>query len=159
MAENTKIEWSDHTFNPWWGCTKVSPACDHCYAETWAKRLGLSVWGYNKIRRFPSEAYWQKPLRWNTVAKEQDKRTRVFCASMSDVFEWGRDQSKWRTKLWGLIEQTPNLDWMLLTKRPHLIQRLNPWHGNWPANVWLGTTVESQRWLEKRVPHLLEQNA
>ncbi len=78
---------------------------------------------------------------------------------MADVFEWGRELSVWRTKLWQLIDETPNLDWLLLTKRPHLIRRLNPWQGEWPQNVWLGTTIESQDWLEKRVPYLLENNA
>ena len=158
MAENTKIEWSDHTFNPWWGCTKVSAACDHCYAEAWSRRIGLDLWGHRKTRRFLSEAYWRQPLRWDILAQEQQRRARVFCASMADVFEWGKDLSEWRTKLWALIEATSNLDWLLLTKRPHLIQRLTPWRVNWPQNVWLGTTIESQQWLEKRVPHLLEHN-
>ena len=159
MAQNTKIEWSDHTFNPWWGCTKVSPACDHCYAEAWARRIGLDLWGHRNSRRFLSKDYWRQPIRWNSLAKESGVRARVFCASMADVFEWGRELSAWRTKLWRLIDETPNLDWLLLTKRPHLIQRLIPWQGEWPQNVWLGTTIESQHWLEKRVPYLLENNA
>ena len=159
MAENTKIEWSDHTFNPWWGCTKVSSACDHCYAEAWARRIGFNLWGHRNSRRFLSEEYWRQPLRWDAHAKERGTRMRVFSASMADVFEWGKDLSEWRTKLWTLIEATPNLDWLLLTKRPHLIRKLSPWNGNWPHNVWLGTTVESQRWLEKRVPYLLENYA
>ena len=159
MAQNTKIEWSDHTFNPWWGCTKVSPACDHCYAEALSRRVGLDLWGHRNTRRFLSMDYWRQPVRWDSLAKESGVRARVFCASMADVFEWGRELSVWRAKLWRLIDETPNLDWLLLTKRPHLIRRLIPWQGEWPQNVWLGTTIESQIWLEKRVPYLLENNA
>ena len=154
MARNSKIEWTDHTFNPWWGCTKVSPACDHCYAETWAKRIGLDVWSSGKPRRFLSDAYWQQPHRWNRLARLTDQRARVFCASMADVFEWKKELTPWRHKLWQLIEETPHLDWLLLTKRPHLAMRLTPWNANWPRNVWLGATVENQKWVEKRLPHL-----
>ena len=154
MARNSKIEWTDHTFNPWWGCTKVSPACDHCYAETWARRVGLDVWSSGKPRRFLSDAYWRQPHRWNKVARLANQRARVFCASMSDVFEWKKELTPWRHKLWGLIEETPHLDWLLLTKRPHLATRLTPWNDNWPRNVWLGVTVENQKWTEKRLPHL-----
>ena len=79
---------------------------------------------------------------------------RVFCASMADVFEWKKGLSVWREKLWNVVEDTPFLNWLLLTKRPHLVQRLAPWGNSWPDNVWLGTTVESQKWAEKRLPHL-----
>ena len=155
MAENSRIEWTDHTFNPWWGCTKVSPACDNCYAEAWAKRTGHAVWGAKTDRRFLSEFYWKQPLRWNREAKKQRRRERVFCASMADVFEWRADLKPWRTRLWALIDETPHLDWLLLTKRPHLAQRLAPWGDSWPENVWLGTTVESQRFADKRMHHLV----
>ena len=144
MARNSKIEWTDHTFNPWWGCTKVSPACDHCYAETWARRVGLDVWSSGKPRRFLSDAYWQQPHRWNKQARVANQRARVFCASMSDVFEWKKELTPWRHKLWELIEETPYLDWLLLTKRPHLVTRMTPWNDDWPRNVWLGVTVENQ---------------
>ena len=156
MARDSKIEWTDHTFNPWWGCTKVSPACDHCYAETWAKRVGLDIWSAGKPRRYLSDAYWRQPHRWNAEAQRSGRRTRVFCASMADVFEWKKGLSSWRQRLWTVIEETPCLDWLLLTKRPHLIRRLAPWEDEWPANVWLGTTVETQRWVDKRLPHLSE---
>ena len=159
MARYSRIEWTDHTFNPWWGCTKVSPACDHCYAEAWARRLGLDVWSAGKPRRFLSEAYWQQPIKWDAEAARSGVRARVFCASMADVFEWKRGLSTWRSRLWKLIEKTPNLDWLLLTKRPHLVGRLAPWGDEWPANVWLGTTVENQRWANKRLPHLADTNA
>ena len=159
MARYSRIEWTDHTFNPWWGCTKVSPACDHCYAEAWARRLGMDVWSAGKPRRFLSEAYWRQPHRWDSEAARTGERARVFCASMADVFEWKKGLSPWRHRLWELIEQTPNLDWLLLTKRPHLVRRLAPWQDEWPANVWLGATVETQRWVAKRLPHLAEAPA
>ena len=90
MARDSRIEWTDHTFNPWWGCTKVSPACDHCYAETWAKRVGFDIWSTAKPRRFLSDVYWRQPHRWNAEAEQSGRRARVFCASMADVFEWKR---------------------------------------------------------------------
>ena len=154
MARDSRIEWTDHTFNPWWGCTKVSAACDHCYAEAWAKRLGFDIWSTGKPRRFLSDAYWEQPRQWNAAAVHAGRRERVFCASMADVFEWGKALTPWRHRLWQLVEETPNLDWLLLTKRPHLVRRLSPWGEDWPDNVWLGTTVESQRWVDKRLPHL-----
>ena len=154
MARDSRIEWTDHTFNPWWGCTKVSPACDHCYAEAWAKRVGLDIWSAGRPRRFLSDAYWRQPQRWNAAAEESGRPARVFCASMADVFEWKQGLSRWRERLWRLIEDTPFLDWLLLTKRPHLVRRLAPWGDDWPANVWLGTTVEDQKWVNKRLPHL-----
>ena len=154
MAQNSRIEWTNHTFNPWWGCTKVSPACDHCYAETWAKRMGHAVWGHRSERRFLSEAYWKQPHQWNRVAKQERSRARVFCASMADVFEWRKELSPPRQRLWKLIDETPFLDWLLLTKRPHLVTRLVPWTTKWPHNVWIGVTAENQRWADKRLPHL-----
>jgi protein gp37 len=78
---------------------------------------------------------------------------------MADVFEDRRDLDSKRTRLWDIIEKTKNLDWLLLTKRPQNIRKLAPWREKWPANVWLGSTAENQRWLEKRVPILLEHNA
>ena len=155
MATNSAIEWTSHTFNPWWGCTKVSPACDHCYAESWAKRIGHDVWGAGTPRRRLGDDYWNLPLRWNRHAARIGRRSRVFCASMADVFEWNRDLDATRDRLWALIERTPNLDWLLLTKRPHLISRLVPWNDCWPDHVWVGTTVENQRFAEHRVRHLI----
>ena len=154
MAQFSSIEWTDHTFNPWWGCTKISPACDNCYAETWARRLGFDIWTHGRPRRFLSDSYWKQPHRWNDNAVKNGLRARVFCASMADVFEWHRGLQPWRERLWRLIEETQNLDWLILTKRPHLAARLAPWDDDWPDNVWLGTTVENQRWAEKRLPKL-----
>ncbi len=162
--QNSKIEWTDHTFNPWWGCVKVSPGCQHCYAETLNHRYGFSNWGPAKTtsRRMMSENYWKQPLRWNKEAGAAGERRRVFCASMADVFEDHPQVMEPRARLFSLIEQTPALDWLLLTKRPENINLMAPWHGEpgmyhgWPANVWLGTSVENQEQADIRIPELLK---
>jgi len=155
MARNSSIEWTHHTFNPWWGCKKVSPACDNCYAESWAKRMGQQLWGASADRRFFSEAHWREPLRWNEEARAGRRRARVFCASMADVFERRAILNEERARLWQLIESTPHLDWLLLTKRPQHVQYMVPWKEEWPRNVWVGTSVENQRIAEQRLPYLL----
>src|SRR5690348_13736947 len=105
MAENSKIEWTHHTFNPWVGCTKVSAACDYCYAEAWAKRSGSpELW--NGERRRTSAANWRQPIKWNRNAAERGERHRVFCASLADVFD-NQVPTKWRADLWALISDTP----------------------------------------------------
>jgi protein gp37 len=159
MAKGSKIEWTHHTFNPWWGCERVSPACKNCYAETWAHRLGLDLWSKGAPRRMMSDGYWRQPLAWDREAAAAGRRDRVFCASMSDVFEDRRDLDKPRERLWQLIADTPHLDWLLLTKRPQHVAHTVPWRESWPRNVWLGATVENQRWAEKRLPHLLSHAA
>lgn len=156
MGKDSRIEWTHHTFNPWWGCVKVSAACDHCYAETWAKRLGADVWGPKTERRFFTDAHWKEPLRWNREAGEAGERRRVFCASMADVFENRPDLIAPRARLLELIEQTPHLDWLVLTKRIHLVRKLLPKGYELPSNVWLGTTVENQDSANKRIKYLLK---
>ena len=155
MAENSKIEWTDSTFNPWVGCRKVSPACDHCYAEGWAKRSGMVEWG--GPRRRTSENNWNNPRRWNRKAaafQEQNKRRqRVFCASLADVFD-SEVPNEWRTDLWHLVRDTPMLDWLFLTKRPKLIAAYLPADLQGKPNVWLGTTVENEKMFRARVPFL-----
>lgn len=145
MSENSAIEWTDHTWNPWWGCTEVSPGCDHCYARTLAERWHRAEWGRGKPRMLTSAANWQQPLKWDRKAAEAGTRPRVFCASMADVFD-AEVPASWRVPMWDLIRRTPNLDWLLLTKRPNLIRRYLPadWGEGYP-NVRLMTTVESQR--------------
>ncbi|HEY3853874.1 MAG TPA: phage Gp37/Gp68 family protein [Verrucomicrobiae bacterium] len=160
MARNSQIEWTHHTFNPWWGCAKVSPACENCYAELWAKRMGQKLWGKEAPRRLFGDAHWREPLAWNEEAKAFRVRHRVFCASMADVFEDREDLLKDRIRLWKLIESTPCLDWLLLTKRPENVRSMAPWNSDeWPVNVWLGTTVENQKFAEQRLPHLLQHKA
>lgn len=155
MAQNSKIEWTDHTFNPWWGCTKVSDGCKFCYAEAIANRYGHSVWGPTAQRRTFGENHWKNPLKWNEEAAKVGKRFRVFCASMADVFD-ERAPSEEREKLWQLIKNTPLLDWQILTKRPALIVDYLPqdW-GEGYKNVWLGTSVEDLR-VVNRIEQLKE---
>ncbi|MEM1372623.1 MAG: DUF5131 family protein, partial [Pseudomonadota bacterium] len=85
MAEDSGIEWTDHTFNPWTGCTKISPACDNCYAEAWSQRFGHVEWGAHGARRRTKT--WGKPVQWNRKAAKEGRRFRVFCASLADVFD------------------------------------------------------------------------
>jgi len=154
MGKHSHIEWTDHTFNPWWGCSKVSPACQHCYAETLTVRFGGATWGARGQRRFFGPEHWREPVKWNQEAERQGRRFRVFCASMADVYEDRADLLREREKLWNLIERTPSLDWLLLTKRPENVEQMSPWGKRWPANVWLGASVENQEWAEKRIPVL-----
>ena len=239
MAENSGIEWTTHTFNPWRGCAKVSPGCANCYADTMSKRNPgtLGVWGPNGTRVVAAGSYWKQPLKWNKEAActcgggfrgkhspycPQADRPRVFCASLADVFEdWNgpmvnasgerligswvnQESSKWegvdnemftadpqgfraitmddvRRRLFALIDQTPHLDWLLLTKRPENIARMmpprdlgerdegiaegdygyyrDPDHAYRRPNVWLGVSVEDQQRADERIPHLLQVSA
>jgi protein gp37 len=156
MGKQTGISWTDHTFNPWWGCVKVSPACDACYAETWAHRTGHEVWGKDAPRRFFGDRHWQEPLHWNEQAAKSGTRRKVFCASMADVFEERSDLSDSRERLWNVIEQTPNLDWLLLTKRPQNIDWMIPhtWRSTARRNAWFGVTAENEQQARKRLPWL-----
>lgn len=166
MSENSKIEWTDHTFNPWEGCQKVGPGCDHCYAETRNARFagGTAInWGPGAPRRRMSVANWRKPLQWNKQHAEffaqHGRRQRVFCASLADVFDNAVDPA-WRRDLFDLIELTPNLNWLLLTKRIgnvfEMVARARS--HDWLAgrdNVWLGATIVNQEEAERDIPKLL----
>lgn len=169
MAEKTAIEWCDATFNPWWGCTKVSPACDHCYAERDAHRYapGRVLWGAHSERRTFGDAHWEAPRRWaRTMPAKLGRRPRVFCASMADVFDKQGPAGE-RERLFELIRVTPELDWLLLTKRPQNIVRMVRSEGSiagngtryLPDNAWLGTTVEDQERANINVPALLRCRA
>jgi protein gp37 len=168
MAENSKIEWTDHTFNPWIGCTKVGPGCDNCYAEAREdKRLHRVQWGPGKPRHRTKT--WGDPVKWNAAHEsfyaQHGRRQRVFCASLADVFDNDVDPS-WRRDLFNLIRATPKLDWLLLTKRIGNAVRMLPWAnegapGNmvaggmiWP-NIWLGATVVNQEEADRDIPKLL----
>ena len=201
MGEKTKIQWCDHTFNCWRGCAKVSPGCANCYADAQAKRNPgvLGIWGPSGTRVVASESKWREPLKWNRDAEKAGVRRRVFCASMADVFEdWtgdirlasgdiaGREIAGGgmmkltlddvRARLFSLICDTPNLTWLLLTKRPQnvqpMLERIGH-HGDLPlnirvggessvwdwmpiSNVWIGTSVENQAAADGRIPHLLK---
>lgn len=154
MAENTKIAWATHTFNPWLGCSRVSPACDHCYAAEWAKRTGHpELW--EGERRRTTEANWRLPLKWDAESARTGDRQLVFCASLADVFD-NVVPDAWRADLFELIRRTPNLDWLLLTKRIGLAIGMLPddWNEGYP-NVWLGATVVTQNEVDRDVPKLL----
>ncbi len=181
MAETTNISWCDSTFNPWIGCTKVSAGCDHCYAETLMdKRYQRVKWGHGNPRSLASDSYWRQPLQWQKEAEKSGVRRRVFCASLADVFD-NEVPTEWRVRLFGLIRQTPMLDWLLLTKRPAAVQKqieaarsfvwqnrenfemgLWLWLADWysgdpaPSNVWLGTSCEDQQTADIRIPALLK---
>lgn len=139
---------------------KVSAGCKNCYADTLATRYGHDLWGKNGQRRFFSEQHWQEPVRWNKEAERLHERHRVFCASMSDVFENHERLSarldEERSKLWHLIEETPYLDWLLLTKRPENVMSMIPscWKIALPPNIWIGTSVENPESAAARIPHL-----
>ena len=158
MAEHSKIEWTDHTFNPWTGCTNVSPGCDHCYAEAWSKRSGHVKWG-NSPRKRTTDQYWKAPSIWNarasTFAAQHGRRQRVFCASLADVFD-NQAEAKWRYDLFALIRACSGLDWLLLTKRPQNIKKMLPadWGDAGYPNVWLGMTAEDQHRYDQRWKHL-----
>ena len=158
MGHQSSIEWTDHTFNPWWGCLKASPGCQHCYADTFASRYGYNIWGpaATTARRTFGDNHWAEPRRWNRDAEQSGQRFRVFCASMSDVFEDHPTAAEERPKLWPLIEQTPHLDWLLLTKRPENMRTMVPWDGAWPTNIWAMTSVENQEQAINRIPLLLD---
>lgn len=178
--KNSAIEWTDHTFNPWIGCTKVSPGCDHCYAEaTMDKRLHKVQWGTGQPRQRTSEAYWSQPLKWNKERYMQcaacgwrgaaaaqiigcgqcgsldidDTRARVFCASLADLAD-NEVPTVWRQHLMSRVADTPNLDWLVLTKRignaRQMLSDASMHDGRLltandeyrpPSNLWIGATI------------------
>lgn len=179
MGADTRIEWATHTFNPWRGCTKVAAGCTNCYAEAWSKRNPgtLGVWGDQGTRVVASEAQWRLPLKWARQAREREGswhadtgigpiRPRVFCASLADVFEDRPELVGPRARLLDLIFRTPELDWLLLTKRPENIERLwdeaatewgEPGTLAMPmSNVWLGTSIACQEDADRNIPLLLQ---
>lgn len=194
MGKNSKIGWTDHTFNPWIGCEKVSEGCANCYAETMNARYKWAEWGANGTRKRTSVANWKNPVRWNKdVWREcvscgwrrsikdidvrdgffccecggqtKETRQRVFCASLGDVFEDRPELIEWRNDLLSLIDETPHLDWLILTKRPENVNWMleEATHGNLSVdelfshmpNIWIGTSVENQKQADLRLPELL----
>jgi protein gp37 len=156
MAENSKIEWTDHTFNPWIGCTKVSPACDNCYAEAMMDtRYGRVRWGSGQQRVRTSESNWRQPLRWNRDAGKAGTRPFVFCASLADVFDNEVDPS-WRYDLFQLIHATPNLVWLLLTKRIGNVLKMVE---IFPSNAAIGATMANQEEYDRDRMKLAEVDA
>ena len=153
MAELTNKEWCDSTWNPWTGCTKISPGCQNCYAESLSKRYGKDVWGKGKERSRTSKDYWLNPIKWDRKAAKTGIRSKVFCASMADVFD-PEVPDQWRLDLAQLIDATQHLDWLLLTKRPENVAIM--YENALPEHVWLGTSVEDQERADIRIPSLLK---
>jgi protein gp37 len=151
MAEQTEISWADATFNPWIGCTKVSPACDFCYAaRDNERRKWVDGWGAGVPRRRTKS--WGQPLGWNRKAAITGERPRVFCASLADVFD-NEVPDEWRTDLWQLLRLTPNLRWILLTKRIGNAAKMLP--PDWPfANAGLMATLANQDEWDRDYPKL-----
>ncbi|AJW98002.1 phage Gp37/Gp68 family protein [Burkholderia gladioli] len=165
MSENSKIEWTDHTFTPWMGCTKISPGCDNCYAEAMMDtRLHKVQWGPRGQRIRTSAANWREPIRWNARHEEffaaHGRRQRVFCSSLADVFD-NAVPAAWRRDLAALIEATPALDWLLLTKRigNAAAMLVDMFPAGTPDHVWLGATVVNQAEADRDVPKLLATRA
>lgn len=166
MAENTTIEWTDATFSPWWGCTKVSPGCENCYAERQAARFAPTqvLWGPGSSRRTFNHEHWMKPLKWDAASAKRVAtlthfnkdvhRMRVFCAPMADVFDKDAPAGE-RDRLWKLIRRTPNIDWQILTKRIGNAKDMLPadWGDGYP-NVWLGATIVNREELLRDGPKL-----
>lgn len=173
MSEVSSIEWTRSTFNPWWGCTEIGPGCDHCYAKALAGRFGTE-WGVGAERRIFADKHWNEPLHWEKKAaaeqaKDPTATWRVFCASMGDVFDNEAPEGQ-RELLWALIEATPHLTWLLLTKRIGNVKKMVPAHwtpetlwdgaalyesGGWPRNVWLGASICNQEEADRDIPKLL----
>src|SRR3569833_1383063 len=149
MGAKTEISWTDHTFNPWAGCVKISPACDHCYAESDTKRYGFAKWGKDEPRRRTSAAYWKHLEKWNRAAMDAGERRRVFIGAWCDIMEFNQQLDEIRADLWPRIEMLTNLDLLLLTKRPQNFRRKLPvqWLTSPRPNVWGMTTVESAEYM------------
>jgi protein gp37 len=154
MGKETNIAWTSHTYNPVWGCTEVSIGCDFCYARVLDARWGESHWGKGVPRREFGDKHWAEPLKWDKDAAREGVKSKVFCASMADVMddEWPEGT---RERLWELIDNTPNLIWQLLTKRPHRYHRYLPAAFK-HRNVWLGTSAENQHYYDIRWPILAD---
>lgn len=152
MAENSKIEWTTHTQNFWTGCEAISPGCEHCYAESWAKRAGRN---FNERKR-TTEANWKYPERWNETAGKAGVRAQVFTNSLADFFD-NQVPEEWRRDAWNVIRSTPWLDWQILTKRIGNAVKMLPkdWCMERYDHVWIGATVVNQEEADRDIPKLL----
>lgn len=155
MGEQTEIAWCDGTVNVWWGCAKVDPACDNCYAEAWSRRWDRAIWG-PKAERVYVKSWRSTVAKLVKRAESEDRRMRVFAQSMSDTFD-NQAPQEWRGELFAVIRETaPRLDWLMLTKRIGNVQAMLPadWSDGYP-NVWLGISAGTQATLDRDVPKLL----
>lgn len=164
MAEKTKIAWTDSTFNPWIGCTKVGPGCDHCYAEAFAKRTGKAVWG-NDVPRLQTKGPWKEVVKWERESAaffaEHGRKRRVFCASLADVFD-NQVEQMWRDYVWEIMAACPNLNFQIVTKRIGNLEKMIPeiWRGfGFPQNVGVMSTIVNQQEADRDIPKLLKAKA
>lgn len=161
MSAQTGIQWTDSTWNAWWGCQRVGPGCDHCYAEALDKRTGGAHWGAKADRRRTSETNWNEPLRWQKKADAFEAATghrrRVFCGSMMDIMD-NAVPLEWSHEAFDRIEQCDRLDWQLLSKRVGNVESRVPdrWlRGGWPKHVGMMITVVTQEEANRDIPKLL----
>lgn len=144
MAQNTKIEWCDHTWNPWIGCTEVSPACDFCYARELSSRYGWAAWGAGQPRHRTSEATWKTPFTWNRAAERAGEKATVFCLSLGDIWDNEVDPA-WRRDAFKVMDATPNLIYLLLSKRiGNAVRMCEALSRALPRNAALGATMVNQ---------------
>ena len=157
MGSETQISWTDHTFNPWMGCSKVSSGCANCYAATFTKnRKGLRLWGPNAPRQI-TKTTWDNVRNWQRKAEAGEEgilgsgQHLVFTGSLCDWAEDRPELTEPRDRMWEVIRSSPNLTFQLLTKRPQNIRGLLPpdWGDEGYANVWLGTTIENMEVAER----------
>lgn len=168
MAETSGISWTDATMNPWIGCSKVSPACDRCYAaRDNERRKWVPGWGAGVPRRRTSAEYWKQPARWNRKAAATGIPLRVFCASLADVFD-NEVPQEWRNDLFKVWKETPHLRWIVLTKRignaakmlpPDWAQGTARGHILGYPNVGLMSTLENQEVWDRDFPKLMRTPA
>lgn len=154
MGEHTGILWTDHSFNGWWGCTRVSPGCENCYAETFDKRVGGDHWGPGKMRRVFGEKHWNEPLKWNRKAQADGVIRKMFCFSMADIFDEEAPAGE-RDRFWELCRATPFLIKQLLTKRVTGYRKYMPHDLVDNPMVWCGFTAEDQRRFDERWPEMV----
>jgi protein gp37 len=177
MGKETKINWVTYTWNPWEGCTKCSPGCANCFAHARNKRFGGGKnWGKGAKRRRTSDINWTDPFKWNEAAAYMKTPPRVLCSTLCDLLD-PEAPAEWRLAAWEVIALNAGLDWVILTKRPHLWLEMvradiaqatllgwnfiRDWLTDWvngkaPSQVWMGASVENQQWADNRVPQLLQ---
>jgi len=157
MAQNSEIEWTDHTANFWWGCVKVSDGCKNCYADTWAKRFGKNIWGpAATTQRELKRGIWKDLPKWDKQAGLDGVRRRVFVQSMADFLEDHPQVYPFREGAKQILKNLKNLDVLMLTKRPENIKRfLADWYKNWPTHIWAGASVENQEQANIRILELV----
>lgn len=161
MGDKTAIEWADATFNPWWGCTKVSVgdkgACEYCYAETLGHRFGVE-WGPHAERRLAGPKHWELPAKLNRQAQRDQTRPFVFCASMADIFD-NQVPTEWRARAFDAMRRADRCVWLLLTKRPSMIEKLSAEAGGLPPNAAIGCSSVTNKEAARDISHLLAAKA